>query len=513
MSGGALTAGAVIGDTYCLVRLLGEGGMGYVWEATHVVSGAPFALKVLKGRKDEDRRRFQRELRAAAALRHRNVIAVHELVEAPDETLVIVMELLKGETLGAVLRREKRILLRDLAPVITQVLGALGAAHAIGIVHRDLKPDNIFLCASPTPEDELVVKVLDFGVAKLTAHEGLAAQTQALTGTGSMVGTPYYMSPEQVFGDKDLDARADIWSLGIVLYECLTGVRPTEADTVGRVLQRIMVADFAPITAFCPALPDDVVSLIGRMLSLEREGRHDDTDGIAAVLARHGSARASARALAITRALSTPASTVDPTAATVARTAPAPPMPPRKTESGGRTNTSDAVAVNAGRPSMMTRTKTRVVAGAGLATIALIGGTISLRISAESAVESNRSVVPSGRFASMDPPAVASKLATTGAAATPEPAQQSALTAPDAEPDAARPITAPQPPPPRPAVVAPAAAAVATTAASTKTAVAVTDAGGAPVCEAREVATNGHCCPRGHVWIFGRCERPFATTF
>ena len=129
------------------------------------------------------------------------------------------MDLLEGETLGAILRRDRRISLPDLSTILLPVLSALEAAHALGIIHRDLKPDNVFLCRT---ESSLDVKVLDFGVAKLTATDGLAAQTQALTGTGSMVGTPYYMSPEQVFADKDLDARADIWSLGVIMYECLT---------------------------------------------------------------------------------------------------------------------------------------------------------------------------------------------------------------------------------------------------------------------------------------------------
>ena len=287
MGASNLEAGAVVGDGRCAYRLdrvIGEGGMGYVWQATDEATGKPFALKVLKGGKDEDRRRFQREVRAAAAIHHPNVITVHDFIELPSGFLAIVMDLLEGETLGAVLRRDRRISLPDLATILLPVISALEAAHGLGIIHRDLKPDNVFLCRTASSLD---VKVLDFGVAKLTASDGLAAQTQALTGTGSMVGTPYYMSPEQVFADKDLDARADIWSLGVIMYECLTGVRPTEADTVGRVLKRIMVADIEPILAHCADLPEDVASLVGRMLSGNREKRPQGLAEIRDVLERH----------------------------------------------------------------------------------------------------------------------------------------------------------------------------------------------------------------------------------
>lgn len=258
--------------------------MGFVWEASHVFTHTRFALKFLKGAKEEDRRRFQREVRAAAAVRHPNVVGVHDFVELPDGMLVMVMDLLEGETLGALLRREGRLSLAALVPIILPVVSALDAAHAAGIVHRDLKPENVFLAKKEGKEVE--IKVLDFGVAKLTAVEGLAARSAELTNTGSMLGTPYYMAPEQVVAEKDLDARADIWSLGIVLYECLAGVRPTEGENVGRVLKRILLGDFEPITKHCKDLPADVAALISKMLVGEREDRLRDLSEVRAVLER-----------------------------------------------------------------------------------------------------------------------------------------------------------------------------------------------------------------------------------
>ena len=246
--------------------------MGWVWEATHEFTGKQVAIKFLKGGKEQDRRRFVREVRAASAVRHANVIDVHDFIELPDGTLAMAMELLRGETLGAVLQREKKIPLAALAQIVLPVIDALDAAHRAGIIHRDLKPDNVFLEKDGDDSDAPPrIKVLDFGVAKLTASEGLAARTQALTGTGTMVGTPYYMSPEQVVSEKDLDGRADIWSLGVLLYECLSGVRPTEADNVGRVLKRILTADFEPISTYCADLPADVSALVMKMLAGDRD--------------------------------------------------------------------------------------------------------------------------------------------------------------------------------------------------------------------------------------------------
>ena len=285
----SLEAGSIIGDRYRLTRALGEGAMGWVWEGSHVHTGKTYALKFLKGGKDEDRKRFQREVRAAAAVKHPNVVGMHDFVELKNGVLVMVMDMLEGETLGSVLKRENQIALPNLAAMTLPVIAALEAAHAVGVIHRDLKPENVFLAKGE--DGSITPKVLDFGVAKLTAVEGLAARTQALTGTGSMVGTPYYMSPEQVVSEKDLDARADVWSLGVVLYECLAGVRPTEADNVGRVLKRILMADFTPLAELRPDLPEEVTALVMKMLDGDREQRTRALADVRGVLAKHAGAQ------------------------------------------------------------------------------------------------------------------------------------------------------------------------------------------------------------------------------
>src|SRR4029077_18064833 len=156
------------------------------------------------------RQRFLREARAVNMARHPSVVEVLDVFEVDSGVPVMVMDLLIGETLGAKLARDKVLPVRDVASLLLPVVEAVEAAHTMGIVHRDLKPDNIFLTKG---EEGAAVKVLDFGIAKLTATEGDAAETGSLTGPGSVVGTPWYMAPEQCYGEKNIDQRADIWAL------------------------------------------------------------------------------------------------------------------------------------------------------------------------------------------------------------------------------------------------------------------------------------------------------------
>src|ERR1043165_1346979 len=218
----------LVAGRYRLERRIGEGGMGVVWAAEDAVAHGRVALKLLKdvaGDPDAPER-LVREARAAAAVRHPNVVHTLDAIDLGDGSPVLVMELLDGESLRERLRREPRIAVRELAAIMVQVVSAVGAAHALGIVHRDLKPENIFLCHGPTAVP--VVKILDFGIAKLTALDGEARRSTGLT-TGAVLGTPEYMAPEQVFAEADLDHRADIWALGLIIYQSLSGVLPTQA--------------------------------------------------------------------------------------------------------------------------------------------------------------------------------------------------------------------------------------------------------------------------------------------
>jgi serine/threonine-protein kinase len=275
-----LELGDVVADRYRLERFLGEGGMGAVWAARHAVTGKTVALKVLKGGSEEHRRRFVQEARVAAAIRHPNVVDVHDVLALPDGRPMLVMDLLEGEPLSDRLERDGPYSLAELGPIMLQVLAGIGAAHAAGVVHRDLKPENVFLCGD-------AVKVLDFGIAKLTALTSAIQHTAALTQTGSVLGTPMYMAPEQVFGEKSIDHRADIWSLGVVMYECLTGECPIHGENVGQIFKSISQRSFPPIGRILPNLDPTIGELVDRMLSTRVEDRPESARQVATVLAFH----------------------------------------------------------------------------------------------------------------------------------------------------------------------------------------------------------------------------------
>jgi hypothetical protein len=285
-----LAAGVLIRERYRLERLIGQGGMGVVWAGEDVVAHGPVALKFLQdGAGDPDAaKRLMREARAVSAVRHPNVVQTLEVLELEDGSPVLIMELLTGESLRELLQRTPRLSLRELAEIMVPVVSAVGAAHALGIVHRDLKPENIFVARSGP---DRIVKILDFGIAKLTALDGDAMRSTGNT-TGAVLGTPAYMAPEQVFGESDLDHRADIWALGLILYQGLSGVLPTEGTNVGQVLKNVLARPFEPLEQLVPEVPAGVARLVARMLSRERSDRPEDLREVLEILAPHAGERA-----------------------------------------------------------------------------------------------------------------------------------------------------------------------------------------------------------------------------
>jgi tRNA A-37 threonylcarbamoyl transferase component Bud32 len=275
--------GAVIAARYRLVGRVGEGGMGVIWAADDLVTGRRTALKRIKDAVDDPaaRRRFLHEARAASVVRHPNVVELFDVLELDEGPPALAMELLDGESLRDVLVRDRTLSVPALADLLVPVISAVGAAHALGVVHRDLKPENIFVAR--TAAGERVVKVLDFGIAKLTALDGEAMRSAGLT-TTAVLGTPAYMAPEQVFGERDLDHRADIWALGVVVYECLAGARPTDGDNVGQVLKHVVAKPFVPLARQVDGLPEGVSRLVERMLMRERSHRPADLHEVLAVL-------------------------------------------------------------------------------------------------------------------------------------------------------------------------------------------------------------------------------------
>ena len=222
--------GRVLDDKYRLDARLGEGGMGAVYRATHLLIERPVAVKVLNSRFVTDeaaKERFRREARAAGRLQHTNAVAVTDFGETRDRLVYLVMELLEGRTLREVLAHEAPLDAARAVSLMLQIAAAVEAAHDAGIIHRDLKPGNIFLVQRP--DSPYIVKVLDFGIAKI-APEGDAAFADTLTGAGVMIGTPRYMSPEQCDG-ATLTPASDVYSLGVILYEMLAGQTPFNGVT------------------------------------------------------------------------------------------------------------------------------------------------------------------------------------------------------------------------------------------------------------------------------------------
>jgi len=258
--------------------------MSVVWAGTHLRTGKEVALKLLKSEAAKDeatRRRMLREARAACAVKHPNVVEIHDVLELEDGSPVLVMDLLRGESLRDRLLRRAPLSVQETATLLLPVVSAAATAHAAGIVHRDLKPENIFLAHEGGRTN---VKVLDFGIAKVTASSNVVSQVNALTNTGTMLGTPYYMAPEQILGEA-IDHRADVWSLGVILYECLVGVRPTEAENIGKILKRVLTNEIEPLSSKAPDLPAEVTGLVDRMLMQAASDRPASMREVGEVLA------------------------------------------------------------------------------------------------------------------------------------------------------------------------------------------------------------------------------------
>jgi serine/threonine-protein kinase len=232
-----------VAGKYEVLDLIGRGGMGSVWQGRHTTLGTHVAIKFVDAehaQSHEARSRFVTEARAAASIQSKHAIQIFDHGVTDDGRPFIVMELLSGEPLDRRLERVGRLSLVDTAKILGQVCRAVQRAHDAGIVHRDLKPENIFLVRSPD-DDEEIAKVLDFGIAKIMAAPGVQGATSS-TKTGAVLGTPYYMSPEQARGLRNIDHRTDLWSLGVIAYRCTTGVLPFEGESVGDLLVNICTA-------------------------------------------------------------------------------------------------------------------------------------------------------------------------------------------------------------------------------------------------------------------------------
>jgi serine/threonine-protein kinase len=273
-----LRVGEVIADRYRLERLLGSGGMAEVYAAVNVRTEKRVALKWIHPAisNEEARARFAREALAAGRIHHPNVVTIFDVVEHQGSTCLI-MELLEGETLAKRMLRAKQMPLVEAVALIWPAMRGVAAAHAQGVVHRDLKPDNIFICldANGLVRD---CKVLDFGVSKLTAPDGSGSGPIPIdiTLAGNLVGTPAYMAPEQVRGSREIDQRADVYSLGVVFYEMLAGRLPFVNELYSAMMVDIATTDAPPVTRFRPDVPRRIAQVLHRALERNLERRFPD---------------------------------------------------------------------------------------------------------------------------------------------------------------------------------------------------------------------------------------------
>lgn len=471
--------GTVLAGKYRLDRELGRGGMGAVYRAFHLRVHKEFAVKVLLGEVAAHQsiaQRFFLEAQAAGRIGHPGILDVYDVGEDDEGVPFIVMELLRGEPLAALLRRHRPS--PEVACWIAEnVLETLDAAHEANVVHRDVKPQNVFLCEAAG--GTRTVKLLDFGIAKFSS----GPDASAITKSGEIIGSPLYMAPEQAKGEVDVDARADVWSVGAMLFEMLTGKAAHAAPTPIAVLAKILTEPAPPPSKMGGDVPTGLDSIVQRALTIDRGQRFGDARAMLDAL----------RTLRKELGWSTDAPTFPE------------PEPVRldsdsKTQSGSVTSTIEArsaeppleAAVTNDRPSSAKGRPWAMIAVAVLSAAVAIPFVVSMRDNAApAATPATSSPSPPPMSSSLTPPAP-----TPSASMAPPPIVSASEAVPPSAPSASTPPSA-----------------SVTNAAPKVIAQPIPKASSKPQCAATEVLSDGHCCPRGLVWQDGRCERPLATSF
>jgi eukaryotic-like serine/threonine-protein kinase len=274
-----LREGDMLAGKYRVEKVLGEGAMGVVVAAMHVHLGERVALKFLKPElagNQEVVARFLREAQSAVRIKGEHIARVSDVGTLESGAPYMVMEYLTGSDLGAVIEKRGKLDIPHAVDCVIQACDALAEAHSLGIVHRDLKPSNLFLTARP--DGSALVKVLDFGIAKLLNSD---PSKPALTANGAVIGSPVYMSPEQLLGKKTVDARSDVWQLGVILYELLTGECPFDGKTMADIMLAIGVHPAKPLRQLRPDAPAELEALVDRCLEKDAAKRLPDVAALA----------------------------------------------------------------------------------------------------------------------------------------------------------------------------------------------------------------------------------------
>jgi eukaryotic-like serine/threonine-protein kinase len=463
--------GETVGGKFVVERVLGVGGMGVVLAARHAQLGQQVAIKFLRksaAESTEAVNRFLREARAAVALQSAHVVRVMDVGTLDGGLPYMIMEHLSGTDLGHVLEVRTALPVEEAVDYLLQALEAIAEAHSVGIVHRDLKPSNLFLTLRP--DGSPLVKVLDFGISK--AVDGNAEQV-SLTATSMVLGSPLYMSPEQVRSTKNVDTRTDVWALGVILYELVAGAPPFEAESVTGLCAKIVADPPVPLRARRPDVPEALEAVVARCLEKEIARRPRSVAELASALKSFASIEGRLAVDRIARIAGAPRSAMN----SVPESAPA---APAVSVSGSDivTGYAETVATQQTMGTTRRRRVTTAALGVGAVAVAIVGlvARSSLRppvsegarpsgLAAEVLLPNAPTPAPAPASvpasASASSPASASALASASAALAGQPVEPPAATAaaiverPQAGPSA-RPVWTPppapaRPPPPRPA--------------------------------------------------------------
>lgn len=271
----SIRSGTILNAKYRVDEVIGAGGMGAVYRATHTVINRPVAIKTLHAEfvtNDSVVKRFHQEAQLAGSIGHDNICEVTDVGTAEDGSTYLVMPLLKGASLTDVLKTQRPLPFSRIVDMISQTLSALQAAHKAQIVHRDLKPDNIFVTRVGDRDD--FVKLLDFGISKVLDQDSVSN----LTRTGTVLGTPFYMAPEQARGSKDVDHRADIYAIGVILYEALTGKKPFEGDSYNEVMFKILAEPYATPRSLNNTIPKALDHIVLKAMARDPSDRYSSSE-------------------------------------------------------------------------------------------------------------------------------------------------------------------------------------------------------------------------------------------
>ncbi len=371
MTTSPVKVGDVLAGKYRVDCVLGVGGMGVVVAAHHIQLDDKVAIKFMLPEALSNREavaRFAREARAAVKIKSEHVARVSDVGTLESGAPYMVMEYLEGSDLSAWLEQQGTLPVGQIVEFILQACEALAEAHAYGIVHRDLKPANLFVIRRP--DGLLSVKVLDFGISKV-AEFNSAGPVASMTTTSALLGSPLYMSPEQMRSSKDVDARSDIWSLGVILYELLAGDSPFAADTMPELVVRVMSAAPPPLRNKRPDAPDGIEAVILKCLEKDRDRRFQTVGELAIALVAFGTSRSKASVERISGVIRSARYSSVP-----------PPSPPIRPSSSSTTKTlEEATGASWGKTSSLARPSRRALLAVGgiLATVVLGSVAVSHR--------------------------------------------------------------------------------------------------------------------------------------